>query len=71
MDAGARRSVLTESDLVSRLRTGYSSFLTGTLLAVQFHLVIAFKIAGLIGAKHTATDVTTANCPIELSQTSV
>lgn len=71
MDAGARRSALTESDLVSHFRTAYLSFLTGALLAVQFHLVIAFKIAGLIGAKHTATDVTTANCPIELPQSSV
>ena len=36
--------------------------------AVQFRLILAFKIAGLIGTKHTATDVTSANCPIELPQ---
>ncbi|EKM49804.1 uncharacterized protein PHACADRAFT_106737 [Phanerochaete carnosa HHB-10118-sp] len=35
---------------------------------VQFRLVLGFKITGLIGTKHTATDVTNANCPIELPQ---
>ncbi|PSS34087.1 hypothetical protein PHLCEN_2v1881 [Hermanssonia centrifuga] len=35
---------------------------------VQFRLVLGFDIAGLIGTKHAATDVTTANCPVELPQ---
>lgn len=38
---------------------------------VQFRLILGFKIRGLIGTKHTATDVTSANCPIELPQNSV
>ncbi|KIP02714.1 hypothetical protein PHLGIDRAFT_26467 [Phlebiopsis gigantea 11061_1 CR5-6] len=34
---------------------------------LSFRLDIDFKIAGLIGTKHAATDVTNANCPVELS----
>ena len=44
---------------------------TSIAVAVEFRLVLGFKIAGLIGTKHTATDVTSANCPIELPQNSV
>ncbi|GJE92613.1 hypothetical protein PsYK624_087680 [Phanerochaete sordida] len=43
-------------------------FVDGKRPPVQFRLLLAFKIAGLIGTKHTATDVTSANCPIELPQ---
>ena len=38
---------------------------------VQFRLVLDMKIDGLLGTKHTSTQVTDANCPIELPENSV
>ncbi|TBU22366.1 hypothetical protein BD309DRAFT_1085143 [Dichomitus squalens] len=45
--------------------------INGTRPAVQFSLNLDMKIAGLIGTKHASTQVTNAECPIELPTNSV
>ncbi|KAI0088644.1 hypothetical protein BDY19DRAFT_948922 [Irpex rosettiformis] len=47
-----------------------ANYADGKRPTISFRLLVGFHIDGLIGTKHTAANVATANCPVELTENS-